>query len=248
MIRVLCQLRSLMKRFSTLKAQGGFTIFHALVAGLIAGPCLAGAWIAYGNFTFQMRLMNADRQMDQYASSAMQHLTNYLSWSWGGEPIGGGTRGAIWRFQIKDNFNGLDPQRYHMRGDFVTLRYIPYGGILISDLQPTWAKDGLRQQYVWRGRPNQTGGGRQFAFDGRDGMMMTSMTIDYPAVSSNMWELKYATVLIEMKMQYRYKARDGISLFSNEYVHERTFRTTIFMRNWDVEKNEFKEGKRSTLG
>jgi hypothetical protein len=249
MNRFLRTLRSLTKRLSARKHQAGLmemTLVGLTASALMGVSILAGAWLAYGNFTFQMRLMNADRQMDQYASSAMQHLSNYLSWSWGGEPVGGGTTSSVWKFMIMDQYNRLDPLRYRVRDDFITVRCQPSGGLYITDQQPQWARDQMRDQYVWRGRPNQ--GSKLYAFDRRDGMSVMSFNIDYPAVASNIWELKYATVRVTLKMQYRYSAQYGISLYANQYVHERIYTTTIFMRNWDISKNDYKDHRKSTSG
>lgn len=241
MVRVIHRICSLIRQLPSLKLQGGFTIFHALITFAITGTGITGAWLAYGNLSMVMRIANADRQMDQYATSTMQEFGNLFSWSWGCEPVGGGVQGAVWRFVMKDMFGNFT--KYHTSSDFIYIRYAQNGGLLINDSSPKWAQG----QYIWRGRPSRDGD-KLNAFDLRDGMTMTEMHFDYPAVSNDIWQIKYSMIRVTLKMQYRYSARYGISLFSNRYVHERYYQSTFFMRNWDVEKNTFKDELRAEAG
>jgi hypothetical protein len=244
MIRVFIRIGTLLKRRPSLNAQGGFTFFHALVGFMIAGVGMTGAWMAYWNFQMQARIAFADQQMDAYATSALQDLNNMLSWSWGGAPPRGqinGSWNSTWSFMIKDDIPGNSPYNsYTTHNGLLTIGMLSSGGIQINSNQPPWARNRNQGYYIWRGRPSVTGSNVS-AFDRRDGMTMTGLMFDYPAIASNLREIKYAYVGVEMRMQYRYSANSGISLFSNQYIHERTYRTRVFLRNWDVESNAYRD-------
>jgi len=224
------------------KRQGGFTIFHALVAGILASVVMTGTWMAYRDFTMQARVSNADRQMDQYAAATMQELTNMISWSWGGQQVAGGLY-PVWKFQMKDieqEFGRFTKyQAIQDLANFVTVSFGPTSGILIGRRQPDWAVD----SYVWRGRLQRNAPiGYAAAFDRRDGMTMTGMQISFPLVSDPVHEFLYqhSFVDITIHMQYRYSSSYATTLYPRAYIHERTFSTRIFMRNWDVETNDYR--------
>ena len=232
---------------SGLRGQDGYTLISLVISMFISAVVLTGAWLAYENMQSEMHVLNADRQMDQYAQSAFQELTNVCSWSWAGVQVQGGSQHTRWKFLMQDI-----PQEFgthmHYQTDqdgFVVLRYTPTQGILINDRPPTWAEDRYHDFYVFTGRSPRAGEIR--AFDRRDRMTIEGLTMDYaqtqfiPTTDPIGQISAKGTVMVNMTLQYRYRANAMFGLYSKDYVHERTYATQIYMRNWDSDVNDFRK-------
>ncbi|MBU0507574.1 hypothetical protein KKH27_01875 [bacterium] len=234
--------------------QRGFTLVSTAINFTVAGVVLTGAWIAYNNMQVQWKVTNADRMMDQYAASAMQELTNVLSWGWGGEGIQGG-RNTRWKFSINDlvEEHGLMQQWRYRTIPALGYRYIeltcqPQKGILFNGGQPKWVHG-----YLWSGSTPRYLQSR--VFDSRDRMTVEGFGIDYylypefPAQNSR--EIGAAQIMLNRRMlakvtitlHYTYNAPEFFgkttTLFGSRYVRERKYETTVCMRNWWVENNEY---------
>jgi len=183
--------------------------------------------------------------MDQYAQSAMQELTNKLSWAWDAKMIQGGNRSTRWNFMIRDEINehqtwvpdwSLEPNHY------TQVRYAPTGGLLIGNAPPRWVTDHWQDYYQWFGRSASPREIRQF--DRRDRMMMESLLFE---VDNSRWadqalrDKSPVNINVEMTMQYRYRANSLFGLYSREYARERTYRTSVYLRNWWSDINELRD-------
>lgn len=244
------------------KVQIGFTLISTMVSFALASVALFGGWVAYRDIQMQWRVANAERQMDQYAHSAMAELVNVLSWSYGAEQLGTG-RNMRWRIalmeQVLENAGrqgpGLLSYRYQtdqyyllrgVNGGRVELTFDRDRGILIDRQPPEWAvaDRGNRSQYIWRGATNRSPRTQLPAFDRRDRMTMSGLELSYALhndpniLPSEPWKLN-SVIEIKITMQYTYDATSGVSLFTDEYVRERTYSTKVFCRNWDVPENLF---------
>jgi hypothetical protein len=245
-------------RMAGLNAQGGFTLVSTVIAMLIAGVVLTGAWLGYSDLQVQWRVANADRVMDQYAAAAMQELTNTLSWSWGAKQIQGGARNPRWKFYIDDLVaerpmsTSTWDRLYHIGPDrMLELTFRPTSGILFNATAPGWAADRFNRFYTWTGRSGVPQGVLS-TVDRRDRMTVEGLQVDFNrftyvtgsgAPSEN---LKRSMVMsVELTMHYTYNAptgfRVGTRLYGSRYVRERKYTTQIAMRNWDVETNVFRD-------
>jgi hypothetical protein len=245
-------------RMAGLSAQRGFTLVSTVISMLIAGVVLTGAWLGYGDLQVEWRVANADRMMDQYAAAAMQELTNTLSWAWGAKQIQGG-RDQRWKFYLDDivaerpmSVSRWD-QLYHIGPDrMLELSYRPTAGILFNNTPPPWAADRFNRQYLWAGRSGSPQG-VLYTMDRRDRMTMEGLQVDFNQFDSYLptgglpnEKLKRSMVIsVELTMHYTYNSPSwfqvGTRLYGSSYVRERTYRTQIAMRNWDVETNVFRD-------
>jgi hypothetical protein len=228
------------------RRQRGFTLVSMAITSILAGVVLLGGWVAYRSMTIQMKVAAADRQMDQYASSTFQELTNLLGWGWDAVQIQGGSRNPVWKFRFYDQSTpGLDfarSWRYgsRLQDSLMTLSYTPTRGVLLSRREPIWVGSGRSGQYVFTGRSPRF---LQTNLMGRwDRMTVQGLTMDYvrPTYDHEHYK-RLGTVDITLTLQYRYHpptaGRGLIGLFENDYVRERTYKTSVFMRNWDVKSN-----------
>ncbi|MCB1059157.1 MAG: hypothetical protein KDB65_02905 [Calditrichaeota bacterium] len=244
----------------SLRRAAGFTLVSQLVSVFVGASALLGGWAAFRDFQMQFRVANAERQMDQYAQTAMVEMVNILQWSLGAYPVNGG-RNPSWRIAIGENIgenNGLNSTqrsgghfpyatdnfftanqfvfKHQTYGGFITLSHNADRGIMINNVVPDWA--GTRfAQYVWRGR-NTHGRDALMAYDQRDRMRMTEFSIDYPMLLdplanfvSDPQQFKSSCIKIKIVMQYRYTANDFIGLFGDDYVRERIYETTVSPTN-----------------
>ncbi|RQV96644.1 hypothetical protein EH220_05415 [bacterium] len=246
------------------RVQVGFTLISTMVSFALASVALFGGWVAYRDIQMQWRVANAERQMDQYAHNAMAELVNVLSWSYGAEQIGSG-RNMRWQIAMMDQVlenagqhgSGLLSYRYRtdmyyllrgINGGRINLTYDRDRGILFDRVPPEWAEAsrGNQRQYVWRGSVIRNPRTNLAAFDRRDRMTVVGLELDRSLVNDpwrdpeKPWDA-HAVIGITITMQYKYDATHGVSLFTDEYVRERTYSTKVFCRNYDVPKNLFKE-------
>ncbi len=229
-----------------LRGQGGFTLVSLVAATVIGTVAVTGAWLAYANMQSEMHVLNADRQMDQYAHAAFQEMSNLCSWSWAGVQVQGGTAHPRWKFLTQEFVQEYGTRlKYTPDVDgFITLSYGANDGILINNQPPTWAVDRFRKMYVWSGQNPRAGEIRMM--DRRDRMTIEGMSIDYAnsrwiPVSEQDSTLGKGAIMVSMTLQYRYRSNAGFGLYPKDYVHERTYATQIYMRNWDSDVNEFRK-------
>ncbi|NUO18721.1 hypothetical protein HUU59_04665 [bacterium] len=240
----------------------GFTLASQAVSVFVAATVLLGGWAAYRDFSMQWRVSNAERQMDQYAQTAMTEMVNLLQWSLGGYQITSG-RNPRWRIaigeQVNENggLNSIDRAGGHFPyitdnyfttgqfvndhktyGGFVTLSHNIDRGILINEREPYWAGSAA-DQWVWSARQARNARTELSAFDQRDRMRVTEFSIDYPLLNdpratyeANPLEFTRSTIRIKMVMQYRYRSSDSIGLFGDDYIRERVYETSISPLNW----------------
>jgi hypothetical protein len=243
-----------------LNAQRGFTLVSTVVSTLISSIMIAGVWSAYTDLKIQWRVSNAERAMDQYAASAMQDLTNTLSWAWGAKMIQGGPDNPRWKFYLDDIIeeHGLMSvsrwdQTYHIGPDrMLELTYSKTSGILFNGIRPKWTGERSTHEYLWTGRGGAPLGVLR-SMDRRDRMTVESLLIDFnrfdylPYTTGIVNEkLKRSQVVkIELTMHYTYTTPALFGLFArmygNDYVRERKYTTQVSMRNWDVENNAFRD-------
>ena len=246
------------------RVQVGFTLISTMVSFALASTAMFGGWIAYRDIQMQWRVANAERQMDQYAHSAMAELVNVMSWSFGAEQTGSG-RHTRWRISLMEQAlenagrhgPGLLSYRYTtdmfyllrgVNGGRIDLTFDRDEGILIDREPPEWAVSdrGDRSQYVWRGAVNRSPRTDLAAFDRRDRMTMVGLELDMPLIDDpyidplKPWDT-HAVMGIKITMQYRYDAAHGVSIFAEEYVRERTYSTKVFCRNYDLPTSLFRD-------
>jgi hypothetical protein len=246
------------------RIQVGFTLISTMVSFALASVAMFGGWVAFRDIQMQWRLANAERQMDQYAHNAMAELVNVLSWSYGAEQIAAG-RHVQWRIALMDKVlehagrqgSGLLSYRYttdmyyllrEINGGRVVLTFDRDSGILFDRRPPTWAMSerGNHKQYVWRGMATRNPNIHLAAYDRRDRMTMVALELDLPLDddpfydSSEPWDLN-SCIGIKITMQYRYDATHGVSIFTDEYVRERTYSTKVFCQNFDMPMNLFRD-------
>lgn len=249
-------------RRSGRRSQRGYTLISTAISFTIAGICIAGAWIAYSGMQVQWKVGNADRIMDQYAHSAMQELTNVLSWSWGGEQITGG-RTPRWKFRMDDiiSEHGQMDRGWTYRRDLdkmIFLSHSPRRGILINDNEPRWAQD-IRgtNWFQWSG--SRPGVNEINVVDQRDRITLEAVTYEFnpfarygrPRDATS--RVKQEGVLeVHMTFHYRYSGGAwrgrGTRLYGDSYVREREFETQIAMRNWDVVSNPYRDERIQSVG
>ncbi|MBL0059971.1 MAG: hypothetical protein IPP40_00325 [bacterium] len=82
-----------------LSRAAGFTLVSQMLTVFIGSTVLLGGYAAFRDFRMQTRVANAERQMDQYAQSAMTEMVNVLQWSLGGYQVTSG-RNPRWRIAI----------------------------------------------------------------------------------------------------------------------------------------------------
>jgi len=233
-----------------------------MVSAFVAGAALLGGWAAYHDFSAQWRVANAERQMDQYAQTAMVEIVNLLEFSMGALPINSGVN-SRWKIGIGEQINehgGLDNRNtanggfahgtdgyftqtqyafgHVTYGGFVILSHHPDRGILINNTQPKWANTAAAQ-WVWRGRQVTNGRTELAAFDHRDRMRMTELSIDFPFLVDPYANLEddpetfiMSAIKVKIVMQYRYRSTASFSLFGNDYVRERIYETTVSPANY----------------
>jgi hypothetical protein len=234
----------------------GYTIVSLTVTTLTAGIMIAGGWMSYASFQRQWKIANAERMMDQYAHSAMKELTNDLSWAWGAYQVSGGYVNPRWRIYMEDiisEYGSMDLWKYRREGfvegkRYIMVSYRPNLGILINDVPPKWAGDLYHKSFLWTG--TEAGRGQIKAFDQRDHMSVEAFQLDfnrhleYPVALGNPTDIlkRQSTVKIRMVMHYSYNAGDGYTgLYGGSYVRERVYETQVSMRNWDVERNPYRD-------
>ncbi|MBK6765905.1 MAG: hypothetical protein IPG71_06120 [bacterium] len=183
----------------------GFTLYQQMIQVFIGSAILLGGWAAYRDLTVQWRLANVERQMDQYAHSAMGELVNTLQWSVGAQLLSSGRnpllRIAIGEFigengglnsqeasqghfpYLTDNYFTTNQnqagQEHRMYGGFIQLTHNANRGILINNREPYWAGREA-EQYIWRGSRLRDPVREMAAFDRRDRMTVKSFTVDFP--------------------------------------------------------------------
>jgi hypothetical protein len=244
---------SAFKRF-----QRGFTIVSLTVTTLTTGIMIAGAWMTVASCQRQWHIANAERMMDQYGHSVMKELTNDLSWAWGAQQISGGLH-PRWRIYMDDVINengGMDRWTYRRDGmvngkKYIVLSHSATAGILINDVPPKWAGDLYRKYYLWSGTQPGPGVSTTKSFDQRDRMTVEGLQIEfnphasYPIDPSdvNARIIRNNTVKIRMVMHYTYAgaSQGDWGLYGNQYVRERVFETQVSLRNWDVERNLYRD-------
>ncbi|MBI5059612.1 hypothetical protein HZB60_07535 [candidate division KSB1 bacterium] len=227
------------------RRDAGFTFVSTAITTIMAGVVLLGGWVAYRSFTMQIKVANADRQMDQYAQSTFLELTNLMGWGWDAVQIQGGSRNPIWKVRFYDRGSpGTDFARNwryggRLQDSLMTITYRASRGILLGGREPLWYGSGRSEQFVFTGqRPRHD----EIATMGRyDRITVEGFTMDYVRPSHDLNLRKLGSVDISMTLQYRYRPPgrgDGLfGLFEQEYVRERTYQTSVFMRNWDTSVN-----------
>ncbi len=220
---------------------------------------MTGAWVAYRNLNQQMRIANIDRQMDQYAQSALQDLSNLMGWGWGAVQMQGG-QNQRWDFVMDDPGrvdDGLRDWVYWNRLDNagrLAVTKQPYRGILYARREPNWAED----QYLFlsSGRP---GVDEQATIDSRDRISVEGLEMEWQDYYSgnqswfrhepvtgqtNFRQERRGVVQVTLTLHYRYKSQllgnNVTGLFADEYVRERTYNTAIYLQNWEMEANTFR--------
>ena len=244
-----------------LRRATGFTLVSNLVSVFVGATVLLGGWAAYRDFSMQWRVSNAERQMDQYAHSAMTEMVNILQWSCGAHTpnvsgvsnrmtiaIGDfvGENGGLSSTNMKTGHFPYSTDNYFtasrfikghsMDGGFINLTYHQDRGILINGLEPAWAKS---DNFVWRGRPLRSGRDALAAFDSRDRMRVTDFSVDFPLISDPYagyegdggTTLRSSVIRIKMVMQYRYRMDDSFGLYGEDYVRERVYETSVNFLN-----------------
>lgn len=229
---------------SVSKRQRGFTLISTAISFTLSGLVLAGAWMAYRDMQAQMHVNFADRQMDQYASAAIQELSNKLSWAWTAREIQGGYNNTRWNFLVRDEVDeyGTWMPPWQLEGDgFTQVRFAPTRGLLIGNSPPNWAEDNYIDYYQWTGRSARIGETR--TLDRRDRMTMESLFFDWEESDWDADQVEYenakCAVQVELTLQYRYRANSMFGLYSRDYARERNYRTSFYMRNWPSDINEY---------
>lgn len=246
-------LLGLCRKLSSRRSQSGFTLVGTAISAIIGTGILAGAWVAYTDMMIQWRVSHAERIMDQYAAAAMQELTNDLCWSWGAKQIQGGWVNPRWKFYFDDRieeYGSMDLWKYNRGADkMIEITYRPTSGILINNVPPSWARDRFTDYYVWAGR-SYAPRGYTNTMDRRDRMTVESILFDWEEFgsfpSNEESALKRQGVMvIKMTMHYTYRptnwAEKATHLYGRNYVRERKYETKIFMRNWDVDTNRYRD-------
>jgi len=236
-------------------------LVQTAVAGIITGVVLTGGWMTFADMRAQWHIAAAERMMDQYAAAAMQELTNDLSWSWGGKRIQAGALSTRWQFVMNDvtgDEGGMARWRYATDpANFITLTVRPMQGILINGVPPKWSVDRYRTQYLWSGSSPRRGTLK--TFDRRDRMTVESFTVDFqrypqfPGSSDPLESVKrQGPITVELVMHYTSSAKGwnslGPRMHDGRYVRERRYSTEIFMRNWDVESNTYRDNLLHAVG
>jgi len=132
------------------RLQCGMTLVTMAVSFCVGGIALTGGWMSYMSYKAQWKASNVERMMDQYASSAMQEMTNNLSWAWSASPGGGGAIGARWKFYMDDIIqeNGnIGQYRYYRPDNSLEIRAVTTQGLYFNDRLPSWSN----RQYLWTG-------------------------------------------------------------------------------------------------
>lgn len=203
------KLKSILRKAGLVKLSraAGFTLVSQMLTVFIGSTILLGGYAAFRDFRMQTRVANAERQMDQYAHSAMTEMVNVLQWSLGGYQITSG-RNPRWRIAIgefigengglnstvrsgghfpylTDNYftTGQFVNGHKMFGGFITLSHNADRGIMFNNVEPSWAKRTADWPYFWSARQARNFQTDLAAFDQRDRMRVTEFSIDYPLIT-----------------------------------------------------------------
>jgi len=234
--------------------QRGMTLMSTTMGVFIGIIALGGGWMALDSYKQYWKVAAAERVMDQYGAAAMQELTNLLCWSWGADPGPSGGHSTRWYFVMDDVIEENGPmQLFEYRRDRNNMLQVSFAstrGLLINGSPPKWAEDRYRSYYQWMGsRPSR---GRVKDLNQHDRMTMESMTFELPDFAQFQIDQtdilarirRHQVVKVEFVMQYWHDDTSPMSfrLFGGDsYIRERKFSTFINMRNWDVERNPFRD-------
>lgn len=223
-----------------LSRAAGFTLVSQLVSVFVGATVILGGWAAFRDFRMQTRVSNAERQMDQYAQTAMTEIVNVLQWSLGGYQITSG-RNPRWRIAIgesvgengglnstvrsgghfpylTDNYftSGQFVNEHRMFGGFITLSHNIDRGIMFNSVEPDWGKRTADMPYIWSARQARNAQQELAAFDQRDRMRVTEFSIDYPLLTDpraayESNPLEFTRSTIRIKIVMQYRYRSNNS-------------------------------------
>lgn len=232
------KLREVLRKvgLNSLKRAAGFTLYEQMIVVFVGSAALLGGWAAFRDFSMQWRVANAERQMDQYAQTAMTEIVNVLQWSLGAYQLSGG-RNPTWRIAIGEQVgenNGLNSTNregghfpyqtdnyftmtqflynHKTSGGFITLGHQADRGILFNGGQPDWANNRV-DQWVWRGRQARDPQRMLAAFDQRDRMRVIEFSVDYPLVTDpranyeSNYGREFKSSAIKVKIVMQYRYR-----------------------------------------
>lgn len=234
----------------------GFTLVSSVIASMISGVALLGAWTAYRNVNSQWRVAEIERQMDGYANNTLKEMTNLMGWGWSNVLLQGGDRAPRMKLYFDDRYNEEGNWRSPRMWDYnglmasdqsIMMTYRPFRGVLLAGDDLLSAESA---GYQWIGQSPNNNGLRVMTANDRMsviGLEFSYMPLPQEAADPNGQTSRYAEnrmkglINVTMTMQYRYRGRESNGVFSGlfpeSYVHERTYYSQIYMRNWDIEGN-----------
>ncbi|MBU1937208.1 type II secretion system GspH family protein [bacterium] len=210
----------------------GFTLIELVIASFIGAMVITGAFIILLGFRQQVKIAWAERAMDQYVYLATRYLTEQASYITDYTPRGVTQNYyAVWDLEqgnltIKEEVD--TPTMIYISGSRT-------GGIIINgqpfdrNFPPTYAS-GRHGVAMW---------------DRRDTFELLYLGIELqtpPATVDARHRMRESQMLVTIRMRYRHRERSTYGfLFGEDYARTRTYRTSIFLRNFNVEspRHEF---------
>lgn len=244
-----------------LRRAGGFTLVSTVVASMLAGFVVTGAWMAYRNLNMQWHTASIEQQMDQYANMTLKEMSNLMGWGWCDVLLQGGSRNPRMKVYFQDRWNewgnwrnNADWADYNRRlasDSSMTITYSPFRGLLLGGDELKFAND-LNYQFTGR---TVRGSDRMPVLNQTDRISVTGLEFGWPTYQFELPppgadpdrpnKMRKGVVILTMTLQYRHRG-DPLNgafsgMFGEEYVKERTYSTQIYLRNWDVDPNTFRK-------
>ena len=218
-----------MRKRSILKKkqrERGFTLIELVIASFIGAMVVVGAFVILLGFRQQVKIAWAERAMDQYVYLATRYLTEQASCATDYTP-GGVTQNyyAVWDLKQGDltvKEESDTPTLLHISGNRTQ-------GIMINGLPfdlnfPPSFSSGRHGVAMW---------------DRRDTFELLYLGIELPtapATTTARNRMEESQIRVTIRMRYRHRERSTFGfLFGEDYARTRTYQTSIFLRNLNVE-------------
>ncbi len=208
------------------KRERGFTLIELVIASFIGAMVVTGAFVILLGFRQQVKIAWAERAMDQYVYLATRYLTEQASYSTD-YTNRGVTQNyyAVWDLVQGDltvKKEADTPTRTSISGS--RTRGIMINGLPFDPNFPPRYQSGRRGVAMW---------------DRRDTFELLYLGLELPrapATTTARNRMEESQIIVKIRMRYRHLERPTFGfLFGEDYARTRTYQTSVFLRNLNVE-------------